>query len=456
MNRKANAIAWKRRFGVAACALGAVASALLATGHPAAASNTSNTAISAFPVLIPGHGSDPASINDLIVGPDGALWFTWNTSGASTYGFASGLGRVTTSGVVTVFTAPTGWSLIDLTAGDGSLWLTETHGGAQYIGRWSTAGALVTEFPVAAFTTWGIAWGPDGALWFTGGTSTNTCGIGGGFIGRMTTGGAVTKFTLPPASGGGYNGADNIAPGPDGAMWFDLADGASIGRITTSGAVHEFALPGASTACIVQADQDLAAGPDGAMWLGAWWAGGVQRVSPAGTVTTYPVANVYSIAAGRDGNFYYTAISTGTVGRMTTTGQITGTWALPAGYTNAATVITAGPDGKLWIGLQGAVGQLDPVTPPPAPPPSPPPSTPPTVRVPIAGGSDGLASQAGGASSAPPAPALSGQTMRVAAAGAHVSQGSNALVVAGASVGVVLFALMGLVTYRRRAGRSGA
>ena len=69
-----------------------------------------------------------------------------------------------------------------------------------------------------------IAAGPDGALWFT--------NRGNNKIGRITTAGTVTTYTDP-----GISDPWGIAPGPDGALWFtEFFNGGhsnSIGRITT-------------------------------------------------------------------------------------------------------------------------------------------------------------------------------------------------------------------------------
>ena len=62
-----------------------------------------------------------------------------------------------------------------------------------------------------------IASGPDGALWFSNGTS----------IGRITTSGVVTDYT-----GTHIDGPTGITAGPDGALWFTNAANNSIGRIT--------------------------------------------------------------------------------------------------------------------------------------------------------------------------------------------------------------------------------
>ena len=85
----------------------------------------------------------------------------------------------------------------------------------------------------------GITAGPDGALWFT--------ELDGNKIGRITTAGTITEFTIPT---GGSNPI-GITAGPDGALWFTEGNGNKIGRITTTATpgdpqITEFALTASS------------------------------------------------------------------------------------------------------------------------------------------------------------------------------------------------------------------
>ena len=357
-----------RRYAAGLSAAAAIGGSLIATGQHVQASNSSDPAISVFPVEAPGFAGLQPLITELAAAPDGSLWFTWEIGAAnSTVPATSGIGTVSSSGQVGMFGAPAGWTLIGLTVGSGFEWATETHGGAQYIGQWTPAGTLLQEFPVAAGALRGIAWGPDGNLWFAAGTSDNGCGLTGSFIGRMTTSGTVTAFPLPARTDGGNgngNGAIDIAAGPDGALWFDLPNQASIGRITPAGTVNEFALPGAWSPCDYVSDMDLAAGPDGAMWIGSNWSGGARRVTSDGTVGTHAASGVYSITARSDGNLWYVTPFTGAaVNRMSVNGQVTGSWPLDSAYKAGSPLIIGGAAGKFWIAADGAIELLDPSVP---------------------------------------------------------------------------------------------
>jgi virginiamycin B lyase len=197
----------------------------------------------------------------LAVGPDGALWIA--SQGPMGRGAASGdgwIGRITTAGVLNRFPLPRHNVQANFIAAgsDGALWF----GTDNTIDRITTAG-VITEFalPTPTSGAFGITAGPDGALWFAEPFSNK--------IGRITTAGVITEFALPTAGSGPLA----IATGADGALWFtevipaangDVSfTGNRIGRITTSGAISEFTLPNAASG-----PGFIAAGPDGAMWFG--------------------------------------------------------------------------------------------------------------------------------------------------------------------------------------------
>ena len=93
-----------------------------------------------------------------------------------------------------------------------------------------------------------IATGPDGALWFTAEKANK--------IGRITTAGVVTTYSIPTADSFPFA----IASGADGALWFTERNGNKIGRITTQGAITEYPIPSESALT-----QGIALGSDGAM-----------------------------------------------------------------------------------------------------------------------------------------------------------------------------------------------
>jgi streptogramin lyase len=275
-------------------------------------------AISPQPVFTtyPGGPTGNSSLS-IAAGPDGALWFT----------DGSGIGRITTSGVVSTFATPSTAGPSDIVTGpDGALWFTDGSYGATDIGRLTTGGAYSTctgpaltqssalvsgsdgnlwvaglngtivrvNPTTCAQTVFGssppipeansLALGSDGAVWFAQGTP----GYGApGYIGRITTSGAVTLYAAPL-----YSTPTNIATGPDGNLWYvDWFFGA-IGRVTTGGTIMEFADS-------EYAEGQITTGPDGALWFAT--ASGVGRINTGGQVTNYPLSmKPFGLALGSD------------------------------------------------------------------------------------------------------------------------------------------------------------
>ena len=162
--------------------------------------------------------------NEITSGPDGNLWFTdipdWAEDGA--------IGRLTPSLVLTEWVLPSG----DVNPGgisegpDGNLWFTIYEAGVDNkgaIGRVTTSGTI-TVFPLKGQFPQGIVKGADGNLWFT--------EYGG--IGKITTSGVATEYTVPVPSGAPYGSTwpYYLASGPDGNLWYTDEHTNLIGRFT--------------------------------------------------------------------------------------------------------------------------------------------------------------------------------------------------------------------------------
>jgi virginiamycin B lyase len=189
-----------------------------------------------FPV-----GGCPVSITS---GPDHNLWFT-DEEGSST----SAIGRITTAGTVTMFQLPSGdvfWNedangVDQITTGpDDNLWFTASHnddaGSTAYVGRMTTDGTM-TLFSVPADDADAVAItaGPDNNLWFTLDDSNDD-------LGQITTSGSITLF---PGDGNGNASFGGITSW-DGELW--LADGSAVRRIATNGTGGNVPLPAGSKA----------------------------------------------------------------------------------------------------------------------------------------------------------------------------------------------------------------
>jgi virginiamycin B lyase len=195
-------------------------------------------------------------------GSDGNLWFTEAGS--------NGIGRITTSGSITEFSIPTANTFPeDIAAGsDGALWFIEPN--ANNIGRITTSGSI-TEYNVdpvgGSDIITSITSGPDGALWFLERNNSR--------IDRMTTSGTITnRFNA------GVSNPENLTTGPDGALWLTTCSscGASndIGRVTTSGATTSFSIPTPNAFSL-----GITSGPDDALWFTELNGNKIGRISAA-------------------------------------------------------------------------------------------------------------------------------------------------------------------------------
>jgi virginiamycin B lyase len=194
----------------------------------------------------------------MTVGSDGAIWLAEGDR----------IGRITTAGVYTHFLVGNYYPFAITSGSDGNLWFLALNAssGDSVIGQITPAGVskifpFSGELPIYSVSP--IAAGPDGAIWFT---IYATSGAGLAAIGKITTAGVISTYSIPNTSA--YNfGESSIAASPDGGLWF-TGDGA-LGRITTTGTATVYPLPAASFSTYAGATgQGLAAGPDGAMWFG--------------------------------------------------------------------------------------------------------------------------------------------------------------------------------------------
>jgi virginiamycin B lyase len=156
---------------------------------------------------------------DITVGPDGALWFT--ELGANQ------IGRMTTDGVLRAEfpLSPISCSCVvpaGIGAGpDGALWFAKD---VDKIGRISTSGE-VTVYPTPHFWPGHFTVGPDGALWFTEYESQSNAFRG--YIGRITTNGTISEFPIPTS----YPYPGGLTLGPDGTLWFTEQLPGKIGQL---------------------------------------------------------------------------------------------------------------------------------------------------------------------------------------------------------------------------------
>jgi streptogramin lyase len=263
---------------------------------------------------------------DVVTGPDGALWFTARS--------ANGVGRLTADGLTTS-PFPIGLKPNGIVAGpDGNLWFADTGSPGQI--RKITPGGTLTAYPTGGDTQpTAIVVGSDGALWFTEAKSDQ--------IGRVTTGGALTHSTAMTGTG-----PYGIAAGPDGALWFTAESSGQIGRIPTDGsAATLYPLPSPTSQ-----PRGIVAGPDGALWFTEYGVGKIGRISTGGSVVEYDLLNgaqPSDIVVGPDGALWFTDFKDpGRIGRVTTAGVVD-EWPITPSNNSHPLGLTVGPDGALWF-----------------------------------------------------------------------------------------------------------
>jgi hypothetical protein len=132
--------------------------------------------------------------------------------------------------------------------------------------------------------------------------------------------------------------------------------------VTPSGAVTSYPVPTPSASPFA-----VAAGPDGNVWFTERNAGRIGRITPSGTVTEFPLPSAASapttIAAGPDGALWFAELTGNAVGRITVTGAIEEYPLTSAGAQPG--VIALGPDGNLWL-TESARNAVARITTPPA------------------------------------------------------------------------------------------
>ena len=197
-------------------------------------------------------GANPTAI---ALGADGNLWFTETTQDAND---PVAIGRITPGGVVTQFVQGlSGYAPFSITAGpDGALYFCD---GGNNIGRITTQGA-VTIIPVTPDATGvtSVAAGADGNIWFT---QEYDRAIGKLDLATLKT----TLYTDPSISEPG-----NLVAGPDGALDFvntfpspNTTISSEPEKITTSGVITPFP----NTVALETRIGQLAPGPDGNVYF---------------------------------------------------------------------------------------------------------------------------------------------------------------------------------------------
>ncbi|MGD0196363.1 MAG: hypothetical protein ABSC56_00455 [Solirubrobacteraceae bacterium] len=335
--------------------------------------------VSSYPT--PTSAADPQG---MVLGPDGALWFTEEA--------ANQIGRITQSGSFTEYpiTATPGSKPIAIVDGSGGvLWFTQN--GTGEIAQITTGGVISDETSVAAGTE-DLAYIPSGDLWVTAGRDidevsaaapsavVNSCTAqsadpqdivdgsngelwftepGNKYVGEFPPNcSAITTYPLPSAS----TSFSGIVSGPDGNLWVgQTTPSAIVNRLTTGGAFSSFGLPSGSEANPAV----IGDGPDGQLWMAG--GGDLTSVTTTGAFNTFggllPGADDFaSIVAGPSGSdqLWLTDATSSTIYRVTLGTPTIGASLLPAASVGLDSAAVSGtlsvPSGDL---SQGVTYQFD-------------------------------------------------------------------------------------------------
>jgi virginiamycin B lyase len=278
-----------------------------------------------------------AGLGDIVLGPDGKLWFTEKT--------INKIGRVTPTDpplieefdVASTFTEP-----FNITVGpDNMIWFSGKNNNAGGVGRMNPANPADTQgfggFNVT--TPAGIAAGPDGKIWL---------GDQAGKVVRINPADGAEE-TLSDIDLTGFN-IRNISPGPTGDPNVWVTDfGGKIAKVAPTGpagVVTPYDVPGDGT-------WDITVGPDNNLWYTAPEGNNskIGRITPAGDFGTQfdatDAGDQLGITVGPDGALWFAQAVANNIGRMTLDGNFT----TVEGLTAAARpeYIAPGPNNTLWF-----------------------------------------------------------------------------------------------------------
>jgi streptogramin lyase len=239
---------------------------------------------------------------DIVQGGDGLLYFSSN----------DGLGRISTDGVVEPLATP--FQVGDAVAAHGDdVWVTDFNSDSLW--RFDTTSDGFTQFPVGPLQPTDVAVDTAGTVWF----GASDLGAAGeqGVIARLEPDivddpGTPERENLTTVDVGAVPRAVTIAT--DGKVWFTA-------RFTPQ-AVGYFD-PATATSTVFPADggpQDLAPAPDGTIWFTRTTAGDIARINDAGTIITQSKtikgSEPFGITVATSGDPWFAMLSADKIGTL--------------------------------------------------------------------------------------------------------------------------------------------
>ncbi|HEX3239730.1 MAG TPA: hypothetical protein VHR18_06305 [Solirubrobacterales bacterium] len=242
--------------------------------------------------------NDPLNPSDLVTGADGTVYWVGD----------DGIGRRTPNGTVQTeaFSDASDAYTLALTPGNKLFWTERRSSGSAAIcyfeEGWGEAKACGAGGSLVKGRITGLAMLPDATFWAAYYEANEVRRVG------VDLAGAVVTSKLPAGSG-----PSRIALG-DGRAWVTMFDADAIDSFLPDGARQRFPLPAGTR------PNDIAFGPDGALWFTGYNSGTIGRMTTGGAVTLYPIPSANSfpigIAVGPDGNLWFTESGTGKIGRL--------------------------------------------------------------------------------------------------------------------------------------------
>ena len=302
----------------------AVAGATQASASPATAVYSSNGCT----VQEYRAAKNESTPNRIITAPGGYHWYTEERESLGRIAVVNPNRTIIQFQIPTLHGLPYGIAM----GPDGAIWFTEAQTGK--IGRLSKS-RVFTEYAVpqpqmSAKSPAGIVRGPDKKIWFT--------EAGSGAIGRIGRDGTIKEFHL------GFGGPDYITVGPDDALWFtDSLD--VVGRITTDGKITKFRLPPKS------GPMGITSSSDGALWFTEYDKNRIGRITVNGVISQFnlPPSSLpgYPLDIASNGvSIWFTEPNRSSVALISTNGLIT-EFPLHSGV--GPTGITVDRDGEVWF-----------------------------------------------------------------------------------------------------------
>ncbi len=311
--------------------------------------------------------------SQLAVAPNGTLYAI--NSGGGTYAYSGGN-----------WTALGGGASWITAAADNSIYVLSNGGAGPDQAIWHNVAGVWSQMPGSGVSLAGSF--DTGYYMATGGTIApggvyivNSLGsiyyenAGGGFATlpantsalAPTQSGGVFALSYPANAGGNTIYYDNLNSTASG---WSTQSGAGISLSSNAGELYVIGASGAIYASPVTATPTsggtiaeyqlptsqavpsyIAAGADGNLWFTEYNADKIGKITTSGTVTEYVIPTSFAmpegIAAGPDGNLWFTEYNGNKIGKITTSGTIT---EYPTPTTRADPwAIAAGTDGNLWF-----------------------------------------------------------------------------------------------------------